>query len=372
MSWLTGGKTRNTYKRHKTYEHERVQKRLDSVIEVVQSKVEQALSVDSTKVIIFKKAKFGLVCSCNKVENDADDFLEGGLKSVMGESDGEARGNGIDIKPMGNTMFGGKGKGAIALDDMFDVGNAHAVIDAADMLSDGGDTDDRWNAGNVVNCGICYRQGFQPGFQATGYIYNVMTHHHVQKLSGYTKDQSTAPTTFRLERKKGYVDFDTLIPKYFKTAKYSIRVNDRVLEPRNKLFAVINGTETELNLALLSKYKGQHITVRVKNIDAFTHALLIFDLGVDDINGNISEEQNILNYDQELTVGNITVVLPARSGMIEPEDILVLPFKRYVLKVTEAPKKRTAKNQSWEWVVTTRPVQRKELQYNINKGYELR
>lgn len=371
MSWLTGGKQRNTYSRHKTYEHERVQKRLDSVIEVVQSKVEQALSVDSTKVIIFKKAKFGLVCSCNRVENSFDDLLEGGMKSVMEESDGEARGNGIEVKPIGNTMFGGKSRGAIALDDMIP-SNAHAVLDAADMLSDGEDEDQRWDGGNNANCGICYRQGFQPGFQSTGYVYNVMTHHHIQKLSGYHLDQSTAPTTFRLERKRGYVDFDTLIPKYFKKAKFSIRVNEVVLPPSNKLLAVINGTETALSMALLNKYKGQHITIRVKDIEAFTHALLIFDLGVADINGNISEEANILNYDQELTVGNITVVLPARSGMIEPEDILVLPFKRYVLKVTEAPKKRTAKNQSWEWVVTTRPVQRKELQYNINKGYDLR
>lgn len=370
MSWINGGRQRNAYSRHKTYEHDRVQKRLDSVIKVVQSKVEQALSVDSTKVIIFKKAKFGLVCSCNRVENDLDDMIEGGMKSVMRENDGEARGNGIEIKGVGSTMFGGKG-GGVALDDMLS-DSGRAVLDAADMLSDGSDEDQRWDGGNNVNCGICYRQGFQPGFQSTGYVYNIMAHHHVLKLSGYTLDQSTAPTTFRLERKTGYVDFDTLIPKYFKTAKFSIRVNDVVLPPAKKLLAVINGTETALNMDLLKKYKGKHITIRVRDIEAFTHALLIFDLGVGDINGNISEEANILNYDQELTVGNITVVLPARSGMIEPEDILVLPFKRYVLKVTEAPKKRDAKNQSWEWVVTTRPVQRKEVQYNINKGYDLR
>lgn len=371
MSWINSGKSRTSYKRHKTYEGERVQKRLDSVIEVVQSKVEQALAVDSTKVIIFKKAKFGLVCSCNRVENDFEDLLEGGIKSVVRENDGESRGAGVSIKSSGSTMFGGKGKGAIALDDMISSG-AQATLDAADMMSDGGEEDIRYDGGNNVNCGICYRQGVQPGYQSTGYIYNVMTHHHTQKLSGYNEDQSTAPTTFKAVKKGAYVDFETLVPKYFKSAKYSIRINEVVLPPSVKLFAVINGKETALTLDLLNKKKGQNIIVRVKDVEVFTHAILIFDLGVADVNCNISEEQNALNYDQELTVGNITVVLPARVGMIEPEDILVLPFKRYVLKVTEAPKKRDSKNRSWEWVVTTRPVQRKELQYNINKGFDLR
>lgn len=370
MSWMRTGQQKNTYKRHKTYETERVQKRLDSIIPVVQSKVDQALEVDSTKVIIFKKAKFGLTCSCNVVENGYDDQLDGGMKSTMKESDGQAHGNGVEIKSSSGTMFGGKKSNAIPLDEISFGGRA--AIDAADMMSDGDDTDMRWDSGNTVNCGICYRQGIQPGFASTGYIYNVMTHHHVIKLSGYTKDQSTAPTTFHQTRKNAYVDFDQLVPKFFKTAKYSVRLNTEVLPARVEPMAVINGTETKLTLKLLSEKRGQHITLRIRNVESFTHAIMLFDLGVGDIKGNISEEANILNYDQELTVGNITVVLPSRSGMIEPEDLLVLPFKNYVLKVTEAPKKRTAKNESWEWVVTTRPIQRKEAQYNINKGYDVR
>ncbi|WOL24467.1 hypothetical protein fHeYen902_121c [Yersinia phage fHe-Yen9-02] len=367
MSWLNNGKPRNTYSRHKTYEHDRVQKRLDSVIEVVQSKVEQALAVDSTQVIIYKKAKFGLTCSCNVVANDALDIETGAGKSLSTDHDPQSAG--VTLNTSGRTMFGGAHQ-IISLDDMTE--GERVLLDAADLMTDGENTDVRYDGGNVVNCGICYRQGIQPGFQATGFIYNVMTHHHVKALVGYHMNRAAAPLLFEQQDKGGYVDFDQLIPKYFQKAEYSIRLNENIMPAYPKPIAVINGTETELTKELLDQHRGKHITIRIKDIEQFTHCVMVFDLGVAITNGNISEEANTLNYDQELTVGNITVVLPARTGMIEPEDLLIIPFKKYVLKVTEAPKKRTAKNQSWEWVVTTRAVQRKEPQYNIGKGYAIK
>lgn len=368
MSWIERGKPRNTYDRHKTYETDRVQQRLDSIQKVVQSKVEQALQVDATDIIIFKKAKMGLTCSCNKVDNDVFDEQVGGMKSLGRES--SAMDAGVKLGTVSKGMFGG-GRQTVSLDDIDD--GMSAVMDAADLMGDGDEeVSNGWDAGNVVNCGICFRQGVVPGFISTGFVYNVMTHHHAKALTAYTLDQSTSPATFRQVRKDGYVDFDQLIPKYFTQATYSVRLNDQMLPAFPRPMLVINGVEQELTAANMEPWRGKHVTVRVKSVEAFTHATIIFDLGVSPVKGNISEEANVLNYDQELTVGNITVVLPARSGAIEPEDILVLPFKNYVLKVMEAPKKRTAKNEQWEWVCTTRPVQRKEIAYNIFKGYKIR
>ena len=368
MSWIERGKPRNTYDRHKTYETDRVQQRLDSIQKVVQSKVEQALQVDATDIIIFKKAKMGLTCSCNKVDNDVFDEQVGGMKSLGRES--SAMDAGVKLGTVSKGMFGG-GRQTVSLDDIDD--GMSAVMDAADLMGDGDEeVSNGWDAGNVVNCGICFRQGVVPGFISTGFVYNVMTHHHAKALTAYTLDQSTSPATFRQVRKDGYVDFDQLIPKYFTQATYSVRLNDKMLPAFPRPVLVINGVEQELTAANMEPWRGKHVTVRVKSVEAFTHATIIFDLGVSAVKGNISEEANVLNYDQELTVGNITVVLPARSGAIEPEDILVLPFKNYVLKVMEAPKKRTAKNEQWEWVCTTRPVQRKEIAYNIFKGYKIR
>ncbi len=369
MSWIERGKPRNNYTRHKTYETDRVQKRMDSIQKVVQSKVEQALALDSTDIIIFKKAKMGLTCSCNKVENDIMDEMPAALKSVARESD--AASAAVKISPVSKGMFGG-GRQVVTLDDIDD--GMNAAMDAADLMGvdTGEEFDTRWDGGNNVNCGICYRQGVVPGFVCTGFIYNVMTHHHAVDISGYTLDQSTSPASFRQVRKDGYVDFKQLVPKYYKQATYSVRQNDRVLPAFPRPMIVHQGVAMELTVANLEPFRGQEITIRIQNVDVFTHATMIFDLGVPPVKGNISEEANVLNYDQELTVGNITVVLPARSGAIEPEDILVLPFKNYVLKVMEAPKKRTSQNEQWEWVCVTRPVQRKEAQYNINKGFIIR
>lgn len=366
MTWIKRGKA-TPYNRYKTYEGERVQKRLDSVLPAVQSKVEQALAVDATRCIIFKKAKFGLVCSCNRVDNLPGD-ASGGLKSLGRESDSHQRN--VQIVPANRTMFGGGRPGAVSLDEINPA--ERAMIDAVDLATDGGEFDTRWDGGNVVNCGICYRQGVQPGFAAVGYQYVVMTHHHVVKYERYHLDPSVAPLLFRQTRKNGYVQFDVTVPKYFKSVKYSVRENDRVYGAETRPMAFINGQQTELTMDLLNQHRGQNILLQISGVETFTHCVLIFDQGVEPVQCNISEEANVLNYDQELTVGNLTVVLPAKVGMIEPEDILVLPDRNYVLKVMEAPKKRTASQQAWEWVATTRPVQRKEVQFNINKGYVVR
>lgn len=369
MSWIERGKPRNVYDRHKTYETERVQQRLDSIQKVVQSKVEQALQVDATDIIIFKKAKMGLTCSCNKVENDIFDDQGGGLKSLGRSSDSMA--GGVKLGTVSKGMFGG-GRQTVSLDDIDD--GMNAALGAADLMGvDTGDEfDNGWDAGNNANCGICFRQGIVPGFVSTGFIYNVMTHHQVKDLKGYTLDQSTSPATFRQIGKGGYVEFDQLIPKYFTQATYSVRLNESMLPAFPRPMLVLNGVEVDLTAQNIDRFRGQYVRVRVRDVEAFTHATIIFDLGVPAVKGNISEEANVLNYDQELTVGNITVVLPARCGPLEPEDYLVLPFKNYVLKVMEAPRKRTAKNEQWEWVCTTRPVQRKEVAYNIFKGYKIR
>ena len=367
MSWVKRGRN-TTYDRYKTYEGERVQKRLNSVLPAVQSKVEQALAVDATRCIVYKKAKFGLVCSCNRIENMPGDSAIGGMKSLGRESDRHQRN--VEIAPSNRTMFGGGRTQAVSLDEINAGGKA--MIDAVDLMTDGEEFDDRYDAGNVVNCGICYRQGVQPGFAAVGLQYVVMSHHHVVKYEGYHLDTSVAPLLFRQTTKKGYVRFDVTIPKYFKSVKYSVRNNDQVYGAEIRPWAYINKQRTELTMDVLDKHRGQNILIELSGVETFTHCTMIFDQGVAAINCNISEEANVLNYDQELTIGNITVVLPARVGMIEPEDILVLPDRNYVLKVMEAPKKRTSRQQAWEWVATTRPVQRKEVQFNIDKGYIIR
>lgn len=374
MSWLGEGRGKNNYSRHKTYESKRVQKRLDEILPVVQSKVEQALDVDSTRVIIYKRAKLGLPCSCTMTSNEIIDELDGVDQSI---SRSDTIDGGVTLRPSNQGMFGGMGntQGTNVIDAA-----SSLILEAGDLISSYGEDGEQDEfsinpyTGNV-NCGICYRQGVQPGYQPHGYLYNVMSHYHVQEIRGYTIDKSSQPHSFERLTKDGEVVFNTLIPLYFTAATYSIRLNERVLEPRNKpkLRVIENSVKVvkELTYDLLDTLRGQEVEVVISGVDDFTHATLIFDQGIEYINGNLSEEQNVLNYDQELTVGNLQVVLPSKVGMLNPEDILVLPDRNYVLKINEATKRRTAKGTMWEWSVTTRAIQRKEYIYQIHKGYKV-
>lgn len=366
MSWIDRGKRKSEYKKFKTYETDRVQKRLDSILPAVQSKVEQALSVDSTLVIVYKAAKMGLSCSCNAVDNTLENVEAGVGKAFakQGNDNGKA-----ELDHSATTMFGGA-QAAISLDDIGD--DTALMMNGADLMSSGDDFDPHHYSGNNVSCGICFGQGLQPGYQPLGYQYMVLSHHHVVNCDGYHIDWSSQPCSFEQTRKDGFVEFETVVPKYFRTAKYGIRVNEDILPAYIPLMMVVNGISVPMSLELLNRYRGQKIFIRVSGVELFSHVSIVFDLGVEPIRGNVSEEQNILNYDQELTVGNLTVVLPARIGSLGPEDLIIVPARNYVLKVIEAPKKRTATGTMWEWVLTTRSVQRKEFVFGIHKGVEVR
>lgn len=366
MSWIDRGKRKIDYTRFKTFETDRVQKRFDSILPVVQSKVEQALSIDSTFVIIYKAAKMGLTCSCNAVDNTMEN-IEGGLAKSFTNQGNEN--NGAVIDQSAQTMFGGT-NAAISLDDIG--GASDMMLNGADLMSTGEDFDPHHYAGVNVSCGICFGQGLQPGYQPLGYQYMILSHHHVVQCEGYHIDWSSQPASFEQVTKKGFVEFETLVPKFFKTARYGIRANDEMLPAYHPLYMVVNEIPVPMTLELLNKHRGQKILIRVSGVELFSHVSIVFDLGVETIRGNISEEQNILNYDQELTVGNLTVVLPARLGALGPGDLIIVPARNYVLKVIEAPKKRTATGFMWEWVLTTRALQRSEFAFGIHKGVEVR
>ncbi len=367
MSWIDRGKSKTHFDRYKTYEHERVQKRLESILPAVDSKVEQALAVNSALVIIYKQTKFGLPCSCNIKEHHEQDF------ELDSAADTQENPNGISYR--GSNLGGmfGMGSNTISLDDV-EAGTANAM-DHADILS-GADGNDEYVLGNEdgqnVNCGICFRTGVQPGFSATGFQYAVLTHHHVRELSEASLDQTTNPSSFVMHSERSYVDFKFLIPKFFKSAKYGVRDNTELLPawPRPKI--VTDSGQLDLTKSNLDQFRGKEVTIRITGHERFTHLSIFFDQGLPPINGNLSEEQNILNYDEELTVGSLTVVLPHRVGKINPGDILSIPFKKYVLRVSDAPKKRTAKNHQWEWVCQCRAIQKREPIYQIDKGYDIK
>ena len=207
-------------------------------------------------------------------------------------------------------------------------------------------------------------QGLVPSYQPVGFTSYILTHAHVQKLDLYTLDRGAHP--YRLESiGNGFVEYTVAVPKYYRTLQYSVRDNTELLN--DGLW--FNGAR--LTKTVVDLHRGKTLTFQVR-APAFTHVCLMFDLGADPIMADMSEESNTLNYDQELTVSNLNLVFSQKVGMVSSQDIIYIPQRNYVLKLTDANRKRTADMKMWEWSVSTRTVQRIEPMFNIHRGFYLR
>ena len=335
-----------------------VQARMDSVMEAHQSKVKNSLAVESLECIVYRRSKIGLPCSCSMIE--ADDEIDA-ITAAGKEDTRQQRAD--DVIEFDGGMFGGENSFEQEIDSTVEV-----EVGAMTMHSNAG-YEEHAMGGNQVNCPICYREGYVPAYQPVGYSLCVMTEKQIVRSVGFTEEQ-TQPCTMRKIDDDGYVDFEISVPKYFKHAVVAVRDNTELLPVSKLPAAVIGGNEVQLTAAVLNSVRGGRLCLRVRT--SFTHVTCMFDQGAHPVMCNISEETDVLDYDKDLTVANLSIVLPHTVGSIQPLDILVIPRRNYVLMVSDTPRKRNAKGVTWEWVVQTRTVQRKEMFYNIHKGHVIR
>ena len=348
---------------------QQVQTRLNSVLPAFRDKIDNSLKVDSVEIIIYKRAKIGIPCSCSGyapeptfTDNGAVDAEEYGAYGAGYDS--------IDIVDAGTGNFGGKSNTVgtdvkqraptkvIELGDLADQGAGSLLGNYADEIG--------INAmGQNANCGVCFMNGIVPSYQAVGYTTYILTHYQIQELEGYTINRGEHP--YQIERilNQGHVTYQVAVPKYYSELQYSIRNNTEILDQH--LFY----KGARLTKAMLEKFRGKIVELEVR-APSFTHVVMNFNLGANPILANMSDEQNSINYNQELTVGNLTLVFSQKVGMVSNQDVIFIPSKNYIVKLTDAPRKRTAQNGMWEWSVSTRTVQRIEPLYNIHRGYMLR
>lgn len=338
-----------------------VQARMDSVMEAHQDRVKNSLAVESLECIVYRRSKIGLPCSCTMIEADNDmDAI-----SAAGREDTRQQ-RSDDVIEFDGGMFGGENSFEQEIDSDSTV---EIEVGALSSMHEHSGYEEHAMGGNQVNCPICYREGYTPAYQPVGFSLCVLTEKHVVKSLGYTEEQ-TQPVTLKKIDADGFVDFEISVPKYFKRAVIAVRNNTELLSLRELPSAIIGGKEVPLTNDALNQCRGSRIGLRVRT--SFTHVTCLFDLGANPIMCNVSEETDVLDYDKDLTVANLSIVLPHTVGSIQPLDILVIPKRNYVLMVSDTPRKRNAKGVTWEWVVQTRTVQRKEMIYNLHKGHVIR
>lgn len=374
------------HKGFKNSETKRVQKRIESVIDPHRARITNSLAVESLPCIVYKRTRIGRPCTCSMVEvdNDVPDMVVNADTVENARENVQARA--IDrpnVKPLNGGLLGmGDGMGAVLDEMQFE--SSYREIEVGSILPSSniqtqiaeqsltGEYEELALGGNVINCPVCYREGWVPAFQPIGYNYQTLTTQNADYYEGYLINTSALPNMFERVADDGYCDFIITVPRFFRRGTWSIRSNEGELLPANEIPVIVAGDrELPLTMLEIEAYRGKKCKIRVRT-NCFSHLVFVFDQGANEVKCNISEETQVIDYDKELTVASLSIVLPWNMGNIAPQDILVLPTRNYVLMVTDAPQKRNAQNQTWEWVIQTRTIQRKERAFNIHNGIVIR
>jgi hypothetical protein len=350
----------------KNYATKQAQKRLDENVASFNKQVENSLAVDAVQIELYQIQQLvGVPCSCAKtnVQSFASTGDDDHFAPVIPHKDGTN--DKINIKFQDRDIFG-DGLGEKIFND--------AAVDVSGMDFEGDDSvreiepeDDFQDSvlTGSINCGICYRTMFQPGFTAYGHMRSVFTSLNVENIKGVTVDATQMPHRFSKAAPNGFVEFLLTVPKYFKGVTVSVRNNIIMLHDR-----VFRADGTPLSMADLRQHAGHQIQIRIQASE-FTHAVFDFDLGTPKLLANISAENIALDYDRLTTLSDMTVVLGPQLSDINPGDIIVIPNRNLVLKVRDKERKITASQRRLEWVVQTRVLQPTEPLKAISRGYKL-
>lgn len=381
MSWIKQGRSTHS-RRAKNYPTAPAQQRLDEHLLTVRDQLENALSIDSVEVIVFKRVRAGTPCVCSKHHVSLESTATGGdfegynaeREQETGEIARPATNLGRVAFDIGDSDVFGEGvvENSVTRSREIELGSMpqqNRVIDGQERQLYGqevflpGDLE-----GGSEQCGICYNEGYAPAFEALNYSYCPLTEREIAAISGYWSDSSTTPRTLKQQSENAFVDFEITVPKYFISATYSVRNNLEVYNGSVRLYTANN---LPLTLAELNANRGKNMLVRVRNVREFTHVVLVFKLNDYQIRANLSTENEMINYENEVTIGDMNVILSGRAGSIRSEDMLVIPKRNLVLKINGAPRRSTAEKHIWQWVLTARAVQRSEMTAKMFKHYNI-
>lgn len=381
MSWLKTGTSQNKRKA-KNFISDNAQRRLNQELVTFRDQIGNALAVDAVSAVVIKQLRAGIPCSCcndlitkesafvanryttsteNVVTKPANDNRFAVKINTGGSKFGEA---GYDADnasvrqtkeiPLSDFVVASESRQAIGEDNKIE----QPVFESTEM--DGGEP----------NCGICLTTNIQPAFEFTGHTFHLLSGYNVVEAQGYNVLIEDRPNTFNQITDDGYLEYIIQIPKYFTKVLFSIRDNLKIVGRQPGQLTQRSGEE--LNKQFFMDNRGQEVAIRIKNVKRFTHAYILFQTNESVKNANIGEEQDVINYENEVTIGDLTVILSHNIGVVRSGDYISIPERNLLLKVNSAVRKSVANKDQWEWSVTARATQRSESAYNLFKHYELR
>lgn len=330
------------------------QKRIDELMPQIQDQGINALKVDAHHVLYFSKIKGGNTCSCKIIDTKIE--LEDGstteAKPAFTNFD-TSKNETIKID-FNRPLFGQHNEVATSEDDDEDLTD-FLLEEKTDVTGNSNYQEHLFS--NSAECSICYRTGYVPGFKVLHHDRRVFTHYDILNLEGFNLERAR-PHKLTSLHSESFVEFETTIPKYFKSVKFSVKDNT------TKIYATLSINGQPLSLSQLRLNAGKKVVLRIEGLDvdkSFTHITLDFALDVDPLTANISQLSKNLDYTMYDTTGSITVYFPMTHEKCESGDLIYVPEKKIMLKVTDVTYSQTAANKRFEWQCTTRVVQPQEL-----------
>ncbi len=357
-------------RRHATnYIGKEAHKRLQEAIVPAQKRGLEALKVDSFEVLYYRRSNSSVPCTCQRspaapaMDHNVVDPQNLQLPdSVLSFGDHDEE---ITIDH-GDTLFGTSNTmgeyGNNQIDQSFD---DEEIVEGED---DARSTDSIFGLG--TDCGICYRNGLLPAYELYGHDRKVLATHVVDHAYGYTINQNESPHRFeQVDPEEGYVDFVLHVPKYFSSARISVRNGSNHL-PDEFLYEPTDSMRP-ITLQSFRLSAGKEIRVRVR-ASVFTHAVVDFDLGVDPILAALAQDTKATDWTMFDTLGNVSMVLPMTIDAVETSDVIYVPSRGHTFKVSDVTYLRTATNGNIDWQVQARVLQPQEGLKRIYQATKLR
>lgn len=346
----------------KNFIYEEAQKRLDELIPQIQDQGINALRVDAHKVVYYSRIKGGHTCSCKVIDTQLQDD-EGNIVQALDSSEesfsSSLQSGSEEIKIDFNRPLFGEASESLTADDDIEEIEDFLHREDTDLTGTTGLQDQLFAAN--AECGICFRTGYVPGFNILNHQRIVLTHYDIEGLDGFTLDRGQPHSLVSLGS-DGTASFDLVIPKYWTSIKFSVRDNMEVIIP------TITVNDKPFTLQWIKHFSGKKVRLKISGIPVdskFTHVVLDFETKTEQLVANISQLSKNLDYTMFDTTGNITVYFPMIHSKCESGDLIYVPEKKILLKVTDVTYSQTASNKRLEWQCTTRVVQPQETTYNI-------
>lgn len=329
----------------RNFTHEEAQKRLDETVKPFNKQVINALNVDYVECSYFAvQDRTGRPCSCQKQKIDKEDAHT----NVPVSTPMSKAGTSTFELVLQDTDFMGERESAQRT--TMDVTGDTPNVGANSGQGENQGFEDGIFGANSVDCGICHRVGFQPGYQAYGKQRVLLTHYDVIDVRGVQIDRSEQPHLMRREAQDGYVEYPINVPKIFTKVRFRVYENHA---PVQTMPTLRNGRP--IDLLFFQQCAGHETVIRVPA--THTHVIVEFDLGIAPLKVNISSEQKSIDYERLETMSDITVVLPPTIAEVNSRDVIIIPDRRLALRVTDKERKITATKRPLEWSVTTRVLQ---------------